>query len=189
MAESITDLKVGRIVKIGKDPCLIVASQFLRKQQRKPVMKTKLKNLITNGTIEKNFLAGEAFELVEIETKKCQYLYKDESKGYFMDTESYEQFEIPVETIEEQLKFMLDGTEVYVSFYDGKPIGVQLPFKVDLKVVETPPGVRGDTATGGGKPATLETGLVVTVPFFIENGDIIRVNTEEYEYVERVQKQ
>lgn len=189
MAESITDLKVGRIVKIGNDPCLIVSSQFLRKQQRKPVMKTKLKNLITNGVIEKNFLAGEAFELVQVETRKCQYLYKDGTSGYFMDEQSYEQFEIPLDTIEEQLQFLLDGTEVFVAFFEEKPIGVQLPFKVDLKVTETPPGVRGDTASGGGKPATLETGLVVQVPFFIEVGDIVRVNTETYEYVERAQKQ
>lgn len=188
MAQSITDLKVGRIVKIGNDPCLIVSSQFLRKQQRKPVMKTKLKNLMNNAVVEKNFMAGEAFDLVEVSSRKCQYLYKDDSAAHFMDQETYEQFSIPLDTVEDQLQFLLDGNEVFVSFYEGKPISVQLPFKVDLKVRETPPGVKGDTASGGSKPATLETGLVVQVPFFINEGDIVRVNTETYEYVERVQQ-
>jgi elongation factor P len=189
MAESITDLKVGRIVKIGNDPYLIVSSQFLRKQQRKPVMKTKLKNLINGSVIEKNFLSGESFELVEVQTRKCQYLYKDEKAGYFMDEQTYDQFEIPIDTISEQLVFLLEGTDVFVVFYEERPISIQLPFKIDLKVIETPPGVRGDTASGGGKPATLETGLVIQVPFFINVGDIVRVNTETYEYVERVQKE
>lgn len=188
MAESITDLKVGRIVKIGTDPHAILWTQFLRKQQRKPVMKTKLRNLINGAVIPKTFTAGESFELVEVESRKCQYLYKDAAAGSFMDLETYEQFTIPLETIADQLQFMLEGNEVYVSFYEEKPISLQLPYKVDLKVVDTPPGVKGDTASGGSKPATLETGLTIQVPFFIENGDVIRVNTEEYEYVERVQQ-
>ena len=189
MAQSITDLKIGRIVKISGDPCIIVSAAFLRKQQRKPVMKTKLKNLIKGNTIEKNFLAGEDFELVDVNSIKCQYLYKDEQNAYFMANDTYEQFSIPMDVVEESLLYLLEGQEAYVTFYEERPISVQLPYKVDLKVVETPPGVRGDTATGGGKPATLETGLVVTVPFFINVGDVVRVNTETQEYVERASKE
>lgn len=188
MAESITDIKIGRIVRIGNDPCLVVSSAFLRKQQRKPVMKTKLKNLITGGTIEKSFLAGESFEFVDVQNVKCQYLYKDNDSAYFMDYNTYEQFSIPLDMLEEQLKFMLDGCEVNVSMYEGRPIGVELPNKVVLKVTDTPPGVKGDSQSGGGKPATLETGAVVTVPLFINIGDSIRVNTETQEYVERAEK-
>jgi len=188
MAESLTDIKIGRIVKIGNDPCLVVTSQFLRKQQRKPVMKTKLRNLITGGVIEKSFLAGESFEFVEVQKVKCQYLYKDNDGAYFMDYDTYEQFSIPLDMLEEQLKFMLDSSEVSVSMYEGRPIGVELPNKVTLKVVDTPPGVKGDTQSGGGKPATLETGAVVTVPLFINVGDTVRVNTETKEYVERAEK-
>lgn len=186
MAESLTDLKIGKIVKVGSDPFVILKADFLRKQQRKPVMKTKLRNLVNGSVLEKTFLAGEAFEFAEVANRKCQFLYKDNDFAYFMDQETYDQFQIALEAVEEQMKFLLDGNDVYVSFYEEKPISVQLPPKVELKVVETPPGVKGDTASGGGKPAKLETGITVTVPFFINEGDIIRVNTETYEYVERV---
>lgn len=188
MADSLTDIRVGRIVKIGEDPCLVISAQFLRKQQRKPVMKTKLRNLISGATLEKTFLAGESFELVEVQNVKCQYLYKDDSSAYFMDYNTYEQFGIPLDSLEEQLKFMLDGTEVDVSMYEGRPIGVQLANKVVLKVADTPPGVKGDSQSGATKPATLETGAVVNVPLFINIGDAIRVNTETKEYVERAEK-
>ncbi len=188
MAESLTDIKIGRVVKIGDDPCLVLSSQFLRKQQRKPVMKTKLRNLITGGTIEKSFLAGESFEFVEVQNTKCQYLYKDNEAAYFMDYNTYEQFSIPLDSLEEQLKFMLDSSEVNVSMYEGRPIGVELPNKVVLKVTDTPPGVKGDSQSGSSKPATLETGAVINVPLFINIGDAIRVNTETREYVERAEK-
>lgn len=186
MASSITDLKSGRIVKIGNDPYVILTTEFSRKQQRKPVMRTRLRNLINNSVLEKTFLAGESFELVEVQSRKSQYLYKDEDHAYFMDQETYEQVQMPVDVLEEQLLYLLEGNELYLSIYEGKPISVQLPPKVDLKVVETPPGVRGDTASGGSKPATMETGVVIQVPFFIEEGEVIRINTETKEYVERV---
>lgn len=186
MADSITDLKLGKIVRINNAPYVIVSASFLRKQQRKPVMKTKLRNLIDGSVMEKDFGAGEAFELVEVNSRKCQYLYKDTDSAYFMEHDSYEQFHVPLNTIAEQLQFLLEGNDVYVAFYEGKPISIQVQPKVELKVVDTPPGMRGDTATGGSKPATLETGLVVQVPLFINAGDTIRVNTETKEYTERV---
>ena len=186
MADSITDLKLGKIVRINNAPYVIVAAAFLRKQQRKPVMKTKLRNLINNSVMEKDFSSGEAFELVQVISNKCQYLYKDSDQAYFMQHDNYEQFGLPINTIEDQLKFLLEGTDVYVSFYEGKPISLQLQPKVELKVVETSPGTKGNTAQGGSKPATLETGLVIQVPLFIEAGETVRVNTDTVEYVERV---
>ncbi len=182
---SLNDIRVGAVVKLNNLPYLVVWSQFNRKQQRKPVMRTKLKNLIDGNALDKTFLAGESFEFADIEKRKCQYLYKDDESAEFMDNDSYEQFKLPIGDILESLKFLKDDTEVYVTFYEGNPIGIQPPIKVTLKVVETPPGVRGDTATGGTKPATLETGAVVSVPLFMKEGEDVVINTETGEYVGR----
>ena len=182
---NLTDIRTGTIVKIGDTPYLVVWNEFNRKQMRKPVMRTKLKSLIDGSALDKTFLAAESFEFAEIERRKCQYLYKDEEGANFMDNETYEQFTLPLEGIEESLTYMNEDTETYVTFYEGKPIGVQPPVKMTLKIIETPPGVKGDTATGGTKPATLETGAVVNVPLFLKEGDEIIVNTETGEYVSR----
>ncbi len=183
---NLTDIKTGTIVKVANQPYLVVWSEFNRKQQRKPVMRTKLKSLIDNSVLEKTFLAGESFEFAEIEKQKCQYLYKDENEAYFMNNENFEQFSLPISDIEESLIFLKDDTEVYVTFYEGNPIGVQPPIKMTLKVSETIPGVKGDTAQGGNKPATLETGARVNVPLFVDEGDRIIINTETGEYVSRI---
>jgi elongation factor P len=183
---SLTDLSVGKIVKLNSSPYLIVWSQFNRKQQRKPVMRTKLKNLINGAAMDKTFLSGESFEFADVENRRCQYLYKDNESASFMDNESYDQFTLPVDQLEGSLPYLKDDTEVYVTFYENKPISVQPPAKTELKVIETPPGVKGDTATGGSKPAVVETGATVYVPLFITEGEIIIVNTETGEYVGRV---
>jgi len=182
---SLTDIRTGAIVKVNGEPYLIVWSQFNRKQQRKPVMRTKLKNLVNGSALDKTFLAGESFEFADIENRRCQYLYKDSEAASFMDNETYDQFTLPIDQIEGSLPYLKDDTEVFVTFYEGKPISVQPPIKTELKVIETPPGVKGDTATGGTKPATLETGATVNVPLFINEGDVILVNTETGEYVGR----
>lgn len=185
MAESITDLKVGKVVLFGSEPCLIVANSFMRTAQRKPVMRTKLRGVMTGKVVEKTFIAGENFDLVEIEKTRAQYMYKDEDTAYFMDSSTFEQFSIPIASIEDAIKFLKEGEETTVTKFEGKPIGLELPPKVVLKVVETSPGVRGDTAQGGSKPATLETGMVIQVPLFIVEGDSVRLNTETGEYAER----
>lgn len=182
---NLTDIRVGAVVKVNGMPYLVVYSQFNRKQQRKPVMRTKLKNLMDGNALDKTFLAGESFEFADVEKRKCQYLYKDTESAEFMDNDSYEQFKLPVSDLEESLKFLKDDTEVYVTFYEGNPIGIQPPIKSILKITETPPGVKGDTATGGTKPATLETGAVVNVPLFLKEGEAIIINTETGEYVGR----
>jgi len=185
MADNLTDLKMGKVVKLNGDPYLIVWSEFNRKQQRKPVMKTKLKNVKNGATLDKTFLAGESFEFADIQRKKCQYLYKTGEEAYFMNEETYEQFEIPLDFIEGSLPFLIDGTTIDGVFYEGKVISVELPPKMVFEVVQTMPGVKGDTVSGGSKVATLETGLVIKVPLFINEGDKVRVNTESAEYVER----
>lgn len=183
---SLTDIRTGTIVKLNGEPYLVVWNQFNRKQQRKPVMRTKLKNLINGSALDKTFLAGESFEFADIENKRCQYLYKDNDSASFMDNESFHQFELPLDQLEGAIPFLKDDTEVYVTFYENKPISVQPPIKVELKVIDTPPGVKGDTATGGTKPAKLETGVSVNVPLFVDIGDVILVNSETGEYVSRV---
>lgn len=182
---NLTDIRTGVIVKISGNPYLVVWNQFNRKQQRKPVMRTKLKNLINGSTLDKTFLAGESFEFADVSNKRCQYLYKDNENALFMDNEDFEQFELALDQIEGSIPYLKDDTEVYVTFYEGKPISVQLPPKVELKVVETPPGVKGDTATGGSKPAKLETDTIVNVPLFINEGDVLIINTDTGEYVSR----
>lgn len=182
---NLTDIRTGTIVKLNGNPYLVVWNQFNRKQARKPVMRTKLKNLINGSALDKTFLAGESFEFADVSNKRCQYLYKDNDSASFMDNETFEQFTLPLDQIEGALPYLKDDTEVYVTFYEGKPIAVQPPIKMELKVIETPPGVKGDTATGGTKPAKLETGTTVTVPLFVNEDDVIIVNTETGEYVSR----
>ena len=182
---NLTDIRTGTIVKISDDPYLVVWNQFSRKQACKPVMRTKLKNLINGSVLNKTFLAGESFEFANVSNKRCQYLYKDNVSAVLMDNETFEQFNLALDQIEGALPYLKDDTEVYVTFYEGKPISVQIPPKIELKVVETPPGVKGDTATGGTKPAKLETGATVTVPLFVNEGDVLIVNTETGEYVSR----
>lgn len=185
MAQSITDLKVGRVLNHGGEPFVIVSNSFMRTAQRKPVMRTKLRSVVSGKVLEKTFIAGEDFEIVEIEKARAQFMYKDQESAYFMDSTTFDQFSIPLSAIENAVKFLKEGEETTVTKYEGQPIGLELAPKVALKVIETTPGVRGDTAHGGTKPATLETGLVIQVPLFINEDDSVRVNTETGEYVER----
>lgn len=148
-------------------------------------MRTKLRGAISGKVMEKTYVSGEDFELVQIQRSNATYLYKDNSMANFMDATTYDQFALPIESLGDQLNFLKEGETTIVTRYEDKPIGLELPPKVVLKVIETSPGVKGDTAQGGSKPATLETGLVVQVPLFIQEGEMIRVNTESSEYVER----
>lgn len=186
MAQSITDLKVGVVISHAGAPWQIIQNSFMRTAQRKPVMRTKLRNLVNGAVMEKTFIAGEAFELADIERKAVQYLYKDATDAYFMDLENYEQFGFSLATLGDMVGFLQEGKDMSAVAFEGRPITIQLPPKVDLKVIETTPGVRGDRAQSGTKPATLETGMVVNVPLFINEGEVIRLNTETGEYSERV---
>lgn len=172
-------------MKLNGEPFLVTWNQFSRKDASKPVMRTKLKNLITGNALDKTFLSGESFEFADIENTRCQYLYQNDAEAHFMNNETYDQFSLPVSDIEGAIDYLKEDTEVYVTFYEGSPISVQPPVKVKLKVTDTPPGVKGDTATGGSKTATLETGATVTVPLFVNIDDEIIINTETGEYVSR----
>ena len=149
-------------------------------------MRTKLKNLITGGVVEKTFRAGEKAGKPDLEEKTMQYLYAEENQYYFMDTENYEQTFLTKEQLGENKDFLQENITISALLFQGKPIGVELPIFVELAVAKTEPGVKGDTASGGNKPATLETGATIQVPLFVNEGDTLKIDTRTREYVERI---
>lgn len=182
----ITDLKPGRAIQIDGEPYLVINSVFGRKSQSKANMQCKLKNLKTGAVIARNFQGSEKIEEADVGFRKVQYLYGSGDSFTFMDLQSYDQFELPADVIDEAAGYLVEGAEVDALMFEGSPIGIKLKATADLKVVETIPGVKGDTATGGNKPAKLESGITVNVPLFINEGDIVKVNTETGLYMTRV---
>src|SRR5699024_1400393 len=146
------------------------------------------RNVRTGSTYDTTFRPDEKFEQAILETKTVQYLYQMDDIAYFMDLETYNQYEIPVENIENELKYLLENGEAKIQFFGDEVIGVQLPTTVVLRVTETQPSIKGATVTGSGKPATMETGLVINVPDFVESGELLEVNTQEGSYVKRAGK-
>lgn len=153
---------------------------------RQAMVKVKLRNIFTGNVITRTFTSGEKFEIPDLEEKVAQYLYQDGENFVFMDMETYEQYAVPEEVVGEKKNFLKEGLEVRAMFYKGKLASIELPITVEFEVVDTPPGIRGDTVSGGTKPAKISTGAVVQVPLFINVGDIIKIDTRTGEYVERV---
>ncbi|MGB9814094.1 MAG: elongation factor P [Thermovenabulum sp.] len=183
---STNDLRPGVTVEIDGEVYVVVEFQHVKPGKGAAFVRTKIKNVKTGQVFERNFRAGEKLNRAILERKTMQYLYETDGTYYFMDTQTYEQIPLTKEQLGDALKFLKENLEVMVVFYEGKAIGIELPTFVELKVVETEPGFRGDTATGGSKPATLETGAVVQVPLFVEIGDVIRIDTRTGEYLSRV---
>lgn len=182
----ITDLKPGRAIQIDGEPYLVINSVFGRKSQSKANMQCKLKNLKTGAVIAKNFQGSEKIEEADVGYRKVQFLYGNGEAYTFMDLHSYDQFELSAETLGDSVGYLVEGSDVDALVFQENPIGIKLKATVDLKVLETIPGVKGDTATGGNKPAKLETGITVNVPLFINEGDKVKVNTETGLYMTRV---
>ncbi len=183
---SLNSIRVGINILMNNEPYQVMTANFVRMQQRKPVMQTKLKNLINGKVLEYSFKAGEKVEEADLEKSKSDYLYTDPSGVYFMDTKSYEQVAIDPDVLGDRVKLLKEGTQADILYFDGRPITVSLPPKIDLRVTSAPPSVKGDTAGNVTQPVTLETGLVVHAPLFIKEGDTIRINTDTLDYVERV---
>lgn len=185
MAYSTSDFRRGLKIEWEGKPYEILEFQHLKVAQSQATVRTKLKDLITGKVLEVNFRSGERFEKPELEEKEVQYLYKEGSNFVFMDLEDYDQIYLNQKEVGEAIKFLKENLTVSILFYKGKVIGIELPKVVELKVVETEPGFKGDTVGSATKPAKLETGIVVQVPLFINEGDIIRIDTRTGEYVER----
>ncbi len=149
------------------------------------VLKVKLKNLISGSILEKTFQGSDKAEEAETEKKKANFMYKDENEANFMDNETYEQFSLPLDQLGDKIKFLKENTDVDVLYFNEKPMAIEIPIKMAFKVASAPPGVKGNSAGNVTKTAVIETGAEIAVPMFINEGDIIRINTDTGEYVER----
>lgn len=186
---NISEIKPGTYIQIKSEPYVIIWTQHVQMGRGGAILRTKIKNLITGAVLEKTFKGADKAEEANLTRGKANYLYKDNTQAYFMDNTSFEQFEIDLEIIGDKLNFLKEGTNVGVLYFNEKPINVEIPIKVDLEVITAPPGVRGDTAQGSvTKEVELETGAIIKAPIFIKKGDIVRINTEKGEYVERVKE-
>jgi elongation factor P len=182
---SISEIKPGRVIKINSQPYVVTKTDHHKMGRGGAVLKTKLRNLIDGRVLDQTFQGVQQAEEAETETKKANYLYKDAEQAFFMDNESFEQFSLDLDVLESQAKFLKDGTDVSVLYFEGKPVTIDLPIKMDFRVVSAPPGVKGNSAGNVKKQVEIETGATVSVPMFINEGDVIRINTESGDYVER----
>lgn len=181
----LNDLKIGTIILWENQPVQVIWSNRMRTAQRKPVMQTKLRNVITGKVYEYSFKFGESIEEADVEREKASFLYADDQGTHFMNQVSFEQVDINKELTLEQEKFLTEGMEVSILKFNGNPVSIELPIKVELKVTEAPPDTKGNSGGNVTKPVTLETGHVVDAPMFIHEGDILRIDTRDGQYVER----
>ena len=180
-----SDFRKGRTFQINGEPHVVLDFMHVKPGKGAAFVRTKYKNIITGATREEAFNPDDKFEEAIIETKKMQYLYNDGDLYYFMDGETYEQVPVAYDMVEDAIKYMRDNDEATLKFYKGEPFIVEAPNFVDLVVTETEPGVKGNTATNVTKAATVETGAVVQVPIFIEEGEKIQIDTRSGEYLGR----
>jgi elongation factor P len=180
------DFYNGLIIRYKNEIWEVIEFGRVKIAQRRAFVRTKLKNLLSGRVIEENFASDENIEDVAVERKRCQYLYNDGEVYHFMELESFEQFGLSKEVLGEKIFYLTENLELDVIYIENRPFTVVVPTFVVLRVVETEPDFKGDTASGGGKPARLETGLVVNVPFFINVGNLVRIDTRDNSYVERV---
>jgi elongation factor P len=180
------DIKKGTIIELDGQVLKVIDFQHVKLGRGSAFMRMQLRNLRTGSTTERTFQAGDKFEQVRLERRTVQYLYRDGDTFHFMDTETYEQPALPSEALGDVPNYIKEGDTIDLLMHNGQPIDIELPTAVALRVEQTEPGFRGDTATGGNKPAVLETGLTVNVPLFINEGDLIKVDTRTGEYLERV---
>jgi elongation factor P len=180
------DFKKGLKILVEGQPYTIIDFQHVKPGKGNQFSRTKLKNLLTGQQLERTFKSGEKFEVPDVMNREMSFLYKDDSGYTFMDKENFEQVLMDENTVGDSKYYLIENLEVVILFYNERPIYVDVPKAVNLRVVQTDPGVKGDTVTGGSKPATLETGLVVKVPLHINEGDLLRIDTQTGEYVSRV---
>ncbi len=182
-----SDLRRGTAIELDGQPYEVIEYTRVKMQQRAPVVRIKLRSLRDGKVTEKSFSNyTNTFQLANVDYRPVQYLYTDGQMYNFMDTENYEQLQLTAQQLGANVNYLKEEMNLEIGYYKGEPLIVRLPITVDLKVVSTPPGVRGDTAQGGTKPAELETGITVQVPLFVSSGETIRLDTRTGEYLERV---
>ena len=183
-----TQLRNGNIIKLEKDLFRVVGFQHLTPGKGHGFMQTKLKNLRSGAIVEHRFRSDDTVENLSLEQREMEYLYSEGDTHFFMDTETYEQTHFTSDILGDSMQYLVANATIQVEFYEEEAVGIALPATVDLKVVETEPGMRTATVSNVLKPATTETGLVVGVPHFISEGEVVRVDTQEGKYVERVRE-
>ncbi len=184
-----SDLRKGLKIMIDGEPYIITEFQFSKPGKGQALYRCKLKNMVTGLTMDRTYRSGDKFEPANLEERRMQFLYNDGEGYHFMDMKTYDQITLSEEQVGEAKNFLKDNMEVDILFFnETTPISIDLPNFVELEVTKSDPGVRGDTATGATKPATLETGYTVQVPLFIEEGDVLKIDTRTGQYVERVKK-
>jgi len=186
---SYNELRPGMVIEYQGGVYAVLEAQFLRMQQRKPVMKTKLRDIFSGKVKELSFQPSDQLEEAQITRVEKRFIYENRGEYWFDDPNNpRDRFSLSADQVGESARFLKKNTIVTAFMYKDGIVSIELPIKVDLEVVEAPPGIKGDTASGGGKPVTLETGAKINVPFFVGEGDIVRVNTQTGEYTERVEK-
>ena len=183
---STSDLRKGVVIELDGDLWQILDYHHLKIGRGSAQVRIKLRNVKRGGTVERSFQAGDRWPRAQLDHRQIQFMYQDGDDYHFMETESYEQFSVSAQQLDDAVNYLKDGMLLDRTSYEGETIGVELPVTVDLKVIETEPGFAGDTQSGARKPATLETGLVIQVPIFVNEGDSIRVDTRTGEYQTRL---
>lgn len=182
---STSDFRTGVTIEIDNDVWQVVDFQHVKPGKGAAFVRTKMKNVRTGAVIERTFNPNEKLPKAHVDRREMQYLYESDGEMVFMDNETYDQVNMTEEQLGDAKKFLKENMSIGVMFFQGNVIGVDLPNSVELEVIETDPGIRGDTATGGTKPAKVETGYVVKVPLFINIGDVLRIDTRTGDYIER----
>lgn len=182
----VNDLRRGVTIKLDGELYRVLEYQHHKPGRGNAVIRTKLRNLRTGATIQRTFMSGDRVEDIRVERRVVQYLYNDGDVYYFMDTDSYEQIPVPSAVVGEYASFLVEGMELALMLYQSEPLDLELPASVDMKVIDSEVAIAGDTATGAEKKVTVETGLQVQVPLFVQVGDTIRVDTRTGTYITRV---
>jgi elongation factor P len=182
---STNDFRNGTMFEMDGQLLSIVSVEHIKLARAGAVIKAKLRNLLTGSIFEQSFRSGDKYKTVRIDNNEATYLYSDGTHHHFMDARTYDQVAVDEDMVESVLPLLKEGSTVFLQRYEGRLIGVELPINVELKILSTDPGFKGDTVSGGTKPAKLETGATIQVPLFIQSGDLIRVDTRTHTYMER----
>ncbi len=188
MPVSTTEFRNGLKIEIDGEPYVIVEFQHVKPGKGGAFVRTKMKSLKSGNVIDRTFRSGEKVDVPELEEKTMQYLYAADKDRVLMDTSTYEQISMSEKQLGDSVNYLKENMEIKVLYFKGQPINIDIPMFVELRIARTDPGVRGDTASGGSKPATLETGAVVKVPFYLNEGDVIKVDTRTGIFIERVKQ-